>query len=159
LFFLTGISRFEFQGKGCYFAPETEYLDIIKSIFSGVEGWKLYQAMGRLSDSGIIRMYHRFSDYLYFIKFKSWEERFLFVESQPKAFVMSDMKISSIFIVWIFLVGLACVIFIAEYSREKVISTMYSVTAELKLGGTNFIRNFRILVWLVWEVYRKWNHL
>jgi len=149
------ISRYELEGKGCYFAPETKYVGMRKSIFSGFEGWKLYKAMSRLCNSGVYMMYQRFSSYLEFIILKSQEDHLQFVESQPKAFVISDMKISSIFIVWISLVGLACVIFIVEYSQEKVISTMYSVTAELKLRGTNFIRNLRILVGLVREVYLK----
>jgi len=149
------ISRYELEGKGCYFAPETEYVGMRKSIFSGFDGWKLYKAMSNLSSSGIYRMYQRFSFYIEFIILKSQEAHFQFVESQPKAFVISDMKISSIFIVWSSLVGLACVIFIAEYSREKVISTIFSVTAELKLRCTSFIRNLRILIWPVWEVYLK----
>jgi len=146
------VSRFEYEGKGCYFAPETKYLQTRISIFSGFEGWKLYKAMGRLTDAGIIWKYDEFHYFLIAIKFKSQEEHFLFVESQPKAFVMSDMKITSIFVVWIFLVGLACVIFIVEYSREKVIRTLNSVISEL-VRGTQFVRNFELVYFwiLLWR--------
>jgi len=93
-------------------------------------------------------LYKRFQDYLLFAETQAEQERFLFLEGQPLAFVMSDWKIGSIFVDWISLVALACLVFIAEYSREKAGIALYSVTCRLKVCGTQLISNFRKLAWL-----------
>jgi len=113
--FYRDISRYEMQGKTCYLAPQTEHLKIHKYWFCGYEGWKLYEGMCRLFESGIMNLYQRFSDYRDYIIWKPKEEYFLFMESLPLAFVMSDWKMCSIFIVWSALVALACFAFITEY--------------------------------------------
>jgi len=108
------------QNKICYLAPNTKFLKPIRSLFSGHDdGWRVHGAMGLLKEIEIINMYEMFFQHWSIDDLRHKQEQFLYLESQPVAFELSHWKVSSVFIVSVFLLGLACIVFCCRSFERK----------------------------------------
>jgi hypothetical protein len=139
------ISRYDMYGHLCYFASQTVMIRSNRYFFIGLYAWRFYKAIGLLRESGILEMYKTFRQFLSYYVDIVHEYQLRYLESQPVAFTMSDEKVSSIFSVWVSLLGLAGFVFITEYSQKKIIKNLYSVKSAVRVSGTYFVNNLRII--------------
>jgi len=108
--------------KHCYEVSQTSFLEITADhLFSGHDGWKFYQVLKFLTESGIMQMYHSFAVFVEYYKFLWERERTEYFASQLFAFKLFAWKLTSIFLVWAFLTGVAGLVFIFEYFPRQII--------------------------------------
>jgi len=110
-------------GTMCHIASETVMYHQHVYYFFGYSHLKLSRAMTSLKETGFIKMYYEYQEFVGNLKYSSGIRKRLIEEDKSRcvAFGMTDWKILSIFIVWIFLLGVGFLVFLLEFARAPIL--------------------------------------
>jgi len=98
----------------CYCAKETRFSKSSTYIFAGHYRFKFARAAQCLSESGILNMFRDLNLYMLVWRPRRRAEKLKSLEKEPMAFELLDWKVSSIFLIWAFLMCFSVIVLLTE---------------------------------------------